>query len=177
MDENIGSGGLPSWLKSHASELLIVVVGLILAVVFIKRPASSTSTGGTTTSKGDLSGLQTDPTTGAKIIYRNTGDTIINPLALGPVEHPIEPNAYHSPPQPAAKGTSGLSNNFWIYTVKPGDTLNSITALAHWTSAQQSGGGPGFLYNYRNNNAIFSSAGVDVNQPDAQLPVGLQISL
>lgn len=102
MDDAMG------WIREHSTTVLVVVVGLLIAVVFIKKPSG----GGTasTSSSGDLSGLATDPATGAKIIYRDVADTFINstsiegnnnalngnitqPVASAPsnsVEHPVE---------------------------------------------------------------------------------------
>jgi cytoskeletal protein RodZ len=78
---------------------------------------------------------------------------------------------------PAPQGTSGMTNNFWVYTTKSGDTLNSITNMAGWDSAHQSGGGPGFLINYRNNSQVLSSRGINTSNPNAKLPSGIQLSL
>lgn len=95
------------WMRAHSTTLLVVVVGLVIAVVFIKKPSGGSSTG---SSGGDLSGLATDPATGAKIIYRDVADTFITstsiegsnnalngnitqPVASAPsntIEHPVE---------------------------------------------------------------------------------------
>ena len=88
---------------------------------------------------------------------------------------------------PASKNTSGLSNNFWIYTSQPGDTLASIDPTS-WVTQQSSGAlnsqgklawQPGInpVDQYRNNDAIFKQIGFDPTKAGAVLPVGTRISL
>jgi hypothetical protein len=117
MDEqNVGVVG---WLKAHSTIILMVVVGLVAGVAFLKRNPNSA----TTTASGiDTTGLETD-SAGNRVIYRDVGDTFVNvvvnpndtqPVASspptghpgGPVEHPIEPTP--TPTPSPAGGSYGL---------------------------------------------------------------------
>jgi hypothetical protein len=73
---------------------------------------------------------------------------------------------------PDPKGTQGESNNFWVYGSKPYDTLSSINAMAGWSQF-----GPSYLYNYRNNAAIFRSLGLTPTDSNIALPVGTEVSV
>jgi len=82
--------------------------------------------------------------------------------------------------KPDPIGTAGESTNAWFYTVKPGDTLQSIVNqfASGWNQNTQGKTGAQFAYGYRNNAAVLQSAGVNLNNAGtAKLPAGLKISL
>lgn len=104
-------------------------------------------------------------------------NNILQKIAGGDTTSGVPSGPVNSAPLPASKGTTGLSNNFWTYTTKAGDTLSSITKFAGWDPQHQKGGGTDFLYGYRNNAQIFGYYGVNPNDPNAKLPAGVKISL
>lgn len=79
-------------------------------------------------------------------------------------------------PSTDPRNTPGESNNFYVYTTRPGDTLASLTSKFKWNAPQQKNGGVGFTYNYRNNASIFKAIGADVNAPNAPLTPGVNIN-
>lgn len=68
------------------------------------------------------------------------------------------------------------SHNAYVYTTRPGETLNTLTNKFNWSPDKQTGGGPSFTYNYGNNAAIFSSLGISPNNPNQVIPTGTQIA-
>ncbi len=73
---------------------------------------------------------------------------------------------------PAPKNTPGMSNNFWVYFTKQGDTAASINSnVAHW------GSDPNKFMNYRNNAEILHGIGYDTSNPFAPLPAGIAVSV
>jgi hypothetical protein len=107
-------GGISAWIQQHMTLVLLLIGGLVVGVLFLKKTtpgASSTAQ----SAQADLSGLATDAN-GRPIVYRDVADTFINisknstttttnsnntmpvpsaPSAppsspAGPIEHPIE---------------------------------------------------------------------------------------
>jgi hypothetical protein len=106
------------WIREHSTTVLVVVIGLVIAVVFIKRPSG----GGTSNSSGgDLSGLATDPTTGAKIIYRDVADTFINSTSIEGSNNAVNGNVT----QPVASAPSGSIEHPIEGTVRSFNSLPS----------------------------------------------------
>jgi len=79
--------GVGGWFKKNSTVLAIVVGGVLLGVVFLKKPANADSSG-TTPPTGDWSGVEVDPY-GNRVIYRDTGSQFINVS----VENPTQPTA------------------------------------------------------------------------------------
>jgi LysM repeat protein len=80
-------------------------------------------------------------------------------------------NNNNTPPSPNLP-----SKNAYVYTTQAGDTLNSLTQKFNWTASQQKGGGPQFTYNYGNNADIFSTLGINLNNPNQAIPAGTRIN-
>lgn len=156
--------------------LLITVLVAVVAVVFLlhgaanKPPSVSSSTSGdgsgTVPGGSGYGGTYVDESFLSNT-YTTTG---ITPTASTPAFSP-------SILKPAAKGTLGVKGagkkdtNFWVYTVPSGATLTSLAQFARWGSDYNK------LANYRNNADILKAAGVDVNNPYATVPTGLQLSV
>jgi len=75
MDEQ--QGGIMGWVQNHLILVSVVVIGLVLGLLFIKKPTTGTSTSASTTPQADLSGLQRDAN-GNPIVYRDVADTFVN---------------------------------------------------------------------------------------------------
>lgn len=87
MDEETQTGGIGGWFKKNSTMLAIVVGGILLGVVFLKKPANDGSSSAVSPS-GDWSGIEVDPY-GNRVIYRDTGSQFINVS----VENPTQPTA------------------------------------------------------------------------------------
>ena len=155
--------------------LLITVVVAVLAVVFMLHGAMAAKSGvSAPTSSGD--GTSTVPGGGGyggtyiEESYENYHPTTVTP---GPSGSAFTPSIV----KPAAKGSLGSKGagkkdtNFWVYTVPSGATLTSLAQFARWGSDYSK------LANYRNNADILKAAGVDINNPYATVPSGLQLSV
>lgn len=157
--------------------LLITVLVAVVAIVFLLHGAANktqsvgqpSSGNGTSTVPGGTSGY--GGTYVDESFLSNTYTTTgITPPASTPAFSP-------SILKPAAKGTLGTKGagkkdtNFWVYTVPSGATLTSLAQFARWGSDYSK------LANYRNNADILKAAGVDVNNPYATVPTGLQLSV
>lgn len=154
--------------------LLITVVVAVLAVVFMLHGAMAAKSGvSASASSGD--GSSTVPGGGyagtyIEESYENYHPTTVTP---GPSGSAFTPSIV----KPAAKGSLGSKGagkkdtNFWVYTVPSGATLTSLAQFARWGSDYSK------LANYRNNADILKAAGVDINNPYATVPSGLQLSV
>jgi len=184
--------GLKGHLKKNWIFYSLGIGGATLLVAFLALRSNSNSQAASmpTGSTSGVPGMTPDSMNSDSlnsmmqglVSLENQNSQVLQQLANAPTTgagtNPTGGSTWTATPTPAAKNTSGLSNNFWVYTTKAGDTLDSITKMAGWTPQQQVGGGPGFLYNYRNNASIFSSLGINnPSQANTPLPVGYQISL
>lgn len=93
--------GIKGFFKKNGTMIAVVAGGLLLGIVFLKRPQeqSGTSAG----SSGDWSGVELDPY-GNRVIYRDTGDQEINVYV-----NTLQPNAampIPSAPAPAPSDTA-----------------------------------------------------------------------
>lgn len=82
-------------------------------------------------------------------------------------------NHWRSTLLPSPKNTAGMSNNFWVYFTKQGDTAASINSnVAHWDPNN-----PSKFMSYRNNADILHGIGYDTSNPFAPLPAGIAVSV
>lgn len=121
------------WVQAHGAIVLLVIVGLVVGVVFLKKQPPPAAVSGV--SPADLSGLTTDAN-GNPIVYRAVSDTFVTenisgsfnaatsadnaPASIGattvnsttsthsaPIEHPIEPTPTPTPTPHLSDGLLG----------------------------------------------------------------------
>jgi len=113
------------WLKNHAGVVLVVVIGLVIGLVFLKKPAPTTSS----TSTAGTSGLQSDAN-GSAIVYRDVADEFVNVnQSYGNQTYSGEfhdsPIINHNPTQPgpsAPPGTPASPSSPGEHPIEPGTT-------------------------------------------------------
>jgi len=96
-------GNILEWIKGHTGILLVVVTGLLLGALFLKKqpPASST-----TNSTAGMSGLATDAN-GNPIVYRDVADEFVNVnKTIG--SYNGTPVVSHNPTQPGPSASPGV---------------------------------------------------------------------
>lgn len=169
-------------IKSNPLILAIMAVLFVIGIVLLHKQVNNAAAGAT------AAATPTVPT-GDPVTYNQTYNTY--PVTQPPVQNPT-PTPTPSTPStpvtptppastggaithvgPAPKGTPGMSDNFWVYSVNgTTDTITSVNAKAGWSSY-----GPGYLVGYRNNAEVMQSWGVDLGNYNSVLPRGLQLSL
>jgi len=139
------------WIKGHSTVIFIVVVGVLIGVMFLKKQSTTTAI---PTSTVDTSGLQTD-SSGNPIIYRDVADTFLTvnhpsnavtpndtqPVASAPSQPSTDPSApIEHPIEPTSSSNSSSSTNI----VGSGGTngLLGANAKVDFTSFTYNGGLP-----------------------------------
>lgn len=177
------SGGIKGHLQRNWP-LYALGLGLATIVVMIWKSGSSNTASNIAGSTAGTMGLSSDQLYGSQLdadyqqlmsmqnqqlgLLNTISNTLTNP-STSPTVKPIGPAG---PVLPVPKGTSGYSDNFWIYTTKPGDTAFSLNKMAGWQA-----NGPGFFENYRNNMDVLHAAGYDTSNPYNPIPIGTKVSL
>mgnify|MGYP003622966047 CR=1 FL=1 len=113
-------GGIVAWIQQHTALAVVVVLGLIIGIAFIRKQTPG-ATSAATTSTGDYSGLATDAS-GNKLVYVPVTDTFYNSSTVtgsynshdpaAPIEHPIAPPATPLLAIVRAKGNSTLTGKY-----------------------------------------------------------------
>lgn len=164
-------------IKSNPLILAVMAVLFVIGVVLLHKQVNNATSSATPAS--------TAPTvpSGPPVTYNQTYNQY--PVTTPPVQTPSTPSTPVTPSPPASaggalthvgpapKGTSGMSDNFWVYAANgTTDTITSVNAKAGWSKY-----GPGYLVGYRNNAEVLQSWGVDLGNYNSILPAGLQLSL
>lgn len=89
-----------AWIKAHSGLLLVVVTGLLVGIIFLRKqpPASSN------TSTAGMSGLQRDAN-GNPIVYRDVADEFVNVVKDSYNGTPVVSS---NPTQPGPSATPGI---------------------------------------------------------------------
>lgn len=157
----------------------IYTVGLgaltILVIIYVNGQNNSLnnnlgSTSGTMGNAPDqLWGSQLDADLQQLMTVQNQQIGLLQQMANGVTNPSNNPSITTVLPSP--KNTSGMSNNFWVYTTKPGDTAASINSMANWGTDTSK------FMNYRNNADILHGLHYDTSNPFAPLPAGIAVSV
>jgi hypothetical protein len=164
--------------------LIAVVVGVagIVYILYKSQNGGAVAAADTTNSAAGTGSTQTYPVSPAATYVEESyyAPTTTTSTSTSTSTQSIVPKPTKSVPTlitPAAKGTLGSTGagkgdtNYWVYTVPPGSTLLSLAQFAKW------GNNATKLANYRNNSQILQAAGVNISNPLAPVPSGLQISV
>lgn len=172
------------WKDKPLLIAVVVGVGAIVYILIQNQQGSAVAAANTTNSAAGTGSTQTYPASPAatyveESYYAPTTTSTTN-TSTSTTSQSIKPTPTKSVPTlitPAAKGTLGSAGagkgdtNFWVYTVPAGSTLLSLAQFAKW------GNNATKLANYRNNSQILQAAGVNITNPLAPVPAGLQISV
>lgn len=172
------------WKDKPLLIAVVVGVGAIIYILIKEQQNSAVAAAGTTNSTAGTGTTQTYPASPAATYVEesyyaptttNTTNTSTSTTSQSVV--PVPTKTTPSIIKPAARGTLGSAGagkgdtNFWVYTVPAGSTLLSLAQFAKW------GNDTNKLANYRNNAQILKAAGVNISNPLAPVPAGLQISV
>lgn len=187
------------WKDKPLLIAVVVGVGAIVYILIQNQQGSAVAAANTTNSSGTGTGTgstQTYPVAPAatyveedyynNVVNSNNPHTTTNTKTITKTSTSTSTQSVvPTPPKtigtvlPAARGLLNNTNysagkgdtNFWVYTVPAGSTIASVTRFAKWGTAT------GQFVNYRNNAAVLKSVGVDINNPNAVIPAGTQVSV
>jgi hypothetical protein len=170
------------WKDKPLLIAVVVGVGTVLYLLYQSQQNSAVAAADATNSAAGTGSTQTYPASPAATYVEESyyAPTTTTSTSTSTSTQSVTPKPTKSVPTlitPAAKGTLGSAGagkgdtNFWVYTVPPGSTLLSLAQFAKW------GNNATKLANYRNNAQILQAAGVNISNPLAPVPAGLQISV